>query len=972
MIDNQLFFPPFSLDESNHCLKRGNETIRLRPKTLAVLSYLAKHPQRLVSKEELLATVWAGAKVVDAALRVSVQEIRRALGDESNRPRYIETVGKKGWRFIASVSLKLSESGGQSFHPFVGRTAELDRLRDHLEFAGSGKRQIVFISGEPGIGKTTLIDAFLKTVLLAIGVITALGFCIEQFGSGEAYLPVFDLLERMCNSPGSDAVLDCLRQYAPSWLVGLPMLAGPTERTELARQTVGATPERRMREIAGFLEAISKTQTVVLVFEDLHWADPSTLTLLSFLARRREAARLLIIATYREDEVKRSRHPLNDIKAELQAHQQCAHLPLKLLAQSAVGEYLAVRLETEAVPKPLLSTVYDRSDGNPLFMVNITDYLIAREAIARDNGVVRFLITGQKDSVPETIRGLIERQVAALSPQDQELLEVGAVAGTTFSVAPIARILEQSRDAIENRYRDLAQQTHFLRETDMRVRPNGRGTPRYSFVHALYQNVIYDRIDEAKRRRLHQLIGDRTEAAYSNSTQTVAAELAAHFERSGDTERATRYLLQAAQRSFSVCAYPETIEYATRALELVKPPRGSKHPSVEIEIGAQLLTAVATCASKGYAASETRDAFARAQLLSRNSSNYTLAFESLAGTWSYNLLRGNFPASLELARELLALAHRTQNWTYQLNAQLAMGCSLFYLGNIVTAHEHLQKLGAQYNFEQFQATSPTYGWDPGIAGTCYDAMSLWLLGYPQKADQEVQKALDFARRLSLPFHSAFANGLLSVYYMYRGDIDNAFSAAETVLALSAENGFYHWLAAGKILKGWGLIKRKNYKEGISTLTGGVANWESTGARMLVPTYRALLAESFIAAGDRRKALSFSTESIALSQQTRESYYDAELHRLRGEIILGTRQSLSDPTVRAAEAELLHAVAIAKRQKTKSLELRATVSLGHLWQKTGKRKESKRMLSKIYGWFTEGLDTPDLKRAKALLDELDHS
>jgi len=551
----------------------------------------------------------------------------------------------------------------------------------------------------------------------------------------------------------------------------------------------------------------------------------------------------MILATYREDEVERSNHPLKNIKAELQAHNQCAHLRLKLLPQSAVEEYLAARLETEVVPKPLLFTVYHRSEGNPLFMVNITDYLIDGDAIAKENGSIKFLPAGEKDSVPETVQGLIERQVAALSPQDQELLKIAAVAGTTFSVAPIARILEQSRDDTENRYRDLAQRTHFLQETGERIRPSGRGSPRYSFVHALYQNVIYDRVDGARRRRLHQLIGERTEAAYAENTETVAAELATHFERSGDHERAVKYLLQAAQKSFFLCAYAETIDCGMRALALLRSlPVTTDHKTIELNV--ELLIAVATCASKGYAADETGRAFARARKLSHTISNDTLSFQSLAGIWSYNLLRDNFHSSLKLAQEMLALACRTQNWTYVLNAHLGMGCSLIYLGDISKAHGHLQEVRSQYNLERFRATSHAYGWDPGIAAACYDAMALWLLGYPVQAEHEAQAALGLAPELAGPFHSALANGMLSVYYMYRSDADTTLNVAETALTLSAENGYYHWLAAGKILKGWALVRKGNCKDGINSLTEGIANWESTGAQMLVPTFRILLAGAF--------------------------------------------------------------------------------------------------------------------------------
>ena len=220
---------------------------------------------------------------------------------------------------------------------------------------------------------------------------------------------------------------------------------------------------------------------------------------------------------------------------------------MKLLNQSAVGEYLAARFKTDGVPKAVLSAVYRRSEGNPLFMVNVTDYLVGRDAIARENGAAKLLETSDDESAPDTIRDLIERQVSALSSENQELLETGAVAGVTFSAAVVSGVLGKNRETTEHQYRELARTTHFLQYAGTRMRPNGHAAPRYSFVHALYHNVIYDRVDEARKRRLHQAIGERTEAAFAGNTDLVAAELALHFERARDFPRATKYLAVSAQ-----------------------------------------------------------------------------------------------------------------------------------------------------------------------------------------------------------------------------------------------------------------------------------------------------------------------------------------------------------------------------------------------------------------------------------------
>jgi DNA-binding winged helix-turn-helix (wHTH) protein/tetratricopeptide (TPR) repeat protein len=957
----QIVFPPFTLDTSNHCLRRGSENISLRAKTLTLLGYLVEHPHRLLEQEELMAAAWPKAKVVGAALRISIQEIRKALGDNAAEPRFIETVGKKGYRFVAPVSLKLPESGKESYVPFVGRAEELERLRHHLEIAQSGKRQVVFVTGEPGIGKTTLVEAFTQSVNER--VITALGQCIEEFGSGEAYLPIMELLERMCQLPGCEKIVASLRQYAPSWLAGLATVVGAEERAELSRLSAGAMPEARMREIVNFVEAISRTETVVWVIEDLHWADPSTLALISFLGRRREAARLMVIGTYRQSDIERSAHPLKTVKTELQLHQHCAHLPLRLLPQDAVGEYLTARFDS-LVPKPILSTVYRRSEGNPLFMVNVTDYLLGQGTIVRENGTVKLLETVKGEPIPETIRDLIERQVGALSKEDQELLEAGSVAGTTFSVAAIASVLGKGREAAENQYREISHSTPFLHYAGIRRRPNGRGSPRYSFVHALYQNAIQERIAPAKRRRWHQSIGERTEMAYTGTTEAVAAELAAHFESSGDSERAMKYMLQAAQRSFSVCAYAETIDYAITALSHAEslPPTA---PLAETKLNLQLLLAVATCASKGYAAEETGFAFDRAEKLSRIVTHDALRFQASPESGLF-ICCGAHYESLRVVRKTCCLAERMRWPIFLLNAHLTMASAYFYQGRFQSAHYHFERALPYYDFEHHRSNVSLFGWDPGVIVHCYDAQALWFLGFPESADKVAENAVSLAKNLASPFNEALCYAIHATYYCYRQDVTKALEMAEAALKISNDRGFLHWIVLATINKGWSLCSLGKSKEGLPLLLEGLKRWESMGAEMEVPVFQFLLGDICQKRGSWKQALAAVEEGLAVSGRNNDCHYDAELYRLKGELLLRRDRSHN---LAEAESCFQRAIKIARKQKTRSLELRAATQLANLWKTAGKNREAYRMLKTIYGRFTEGFDTPDLKKAKALLNEL---
>ena len=567
----QFVFPPFKIDIANQSLLRGDEKVFLRSKSFTVLSYLVQHPHRPVTRVELMEGVWRKAKVVEAALRVSIQEIRKALGDDPVQPKFIETLGKNGYRFIAPISLKLAQQfDGKSPLPFVGRATELEQLRTHLNLANSGRRQVVFVTGEPGIGKTTLVDAFTSGLLTNEPIVAAQGQCIEQYGAGAAFLPIIDALEQLCRSADGEAALASLRRLAPSWLLELPTFISPQERESLARQCLGVTPERRLREITAFFEQTARDRTVVLVLEDLHWLDPSTLALISFLACRREAARLMLIGTYREGEVERFNLPLKNIKTELQLHNQCTQLPLKLLGQTSVSEYLAARFEIEKVPETLLSAVYRRSEGNPLFMVNVTDYLLGREAIVRENGSIKLVPLGERESVPKTFRDLIELQVDALPPEDQQLLETASVAGVTFPVSLIARVLGKEREAIEQQCRQLAEKEQLLNYCGIRKRPNGNTSELYAFNHSLYQNFIYDHISEAKRRSLHRKIADLLEQVFNEATDQVAVELALHFERAGDYVRATQKSDPGGSAASQQSDYQEAISHPTSGLKLLK------------------------------------------------------------------------------------------------------------------------------------------------------------------------------------------------------------------------------------------------------------------------------------------------------------------------------------------------------------------------------------------------------------------
>ncbi len=609
--EKQIVFGNFRLDLDNECLWRDEQAIPLPPKEFVVLLYLVSNPGRLVTKEELIRAAWSETAVTDGVLKVSIRKIRAALDDDSKSPRFIETAHRRGYRFIGriidkkgarregeevfvspspSLSLPLSPlppispstylplSGACGLSELlptsglVGRETALALMQGWLRRAMGGERQVVFVTGEAGIGKTTLVEAFLQWIKGDSNVWVGQGQCLEQYGSGEAYLPVLEAVSRLCQEPGHASLVELLRRHAPAWLQQMPWLISDADREKLQRESIGATRERMMREMAEALETLTSERPLVLVLEDLHWSDYSTLDLVSYLARRPKPARLLLIATYRPVEVTLSEHPLKGVKRELQWRRQCEELPLEYLSQEAIREYLAARFPQHDFTAAFTSLLHERTGGNPFFLVNAVDYLQSDGLVAERDGQWRLTVAlaELEMGVPENIRQMIEKQIERVDREQQRLLEVAAVAGAEFPAATIAVALEQGMAQIEEQCEDLERRHQFLRATGVSALPNGIVTARYGFIHALYHEVLYQRVAAGRRARLHQLIGEHTEGVYGERSSEIAAELAMHFEQGHDYRRAVKYLRLAAQNHSLRYANREAIAYLSRALELLE------------------------------------------------------------------------------------------------------------------------------------------------------------------------------------------------------------------------------------------------------------------------------------------------------------------------------------------------------------------------------------------------------------------
>jgi DNA-binding winged helix-turn-helix (wHTH) protein len=387
--EKRIVFDSFCLDLANERLWKGSQPIRLRPKVFALLDHLLRRPGLLVTKEELIEAVWPGTFVGDSVLKAVVRQLRKALGDDAKHPRFIETAHRRGYRFIGAIAAPPQTGPSAMPHPsmdaaappqtVVGREEALSRMRTCLHKTLRGERQVLFVTGEAGIGKTALVDAFVQSLVFDEAIRTARGQCLEQYGTSEAYLPVLEAIGRLCRENAQ--VVDVVRTNAPMWLLQMPSLLSASDREVLSREMSGATHERMLREMSGALEALTAGRPLVLILEDLHWSDYSTLDLISYLARQPQPAPLMLIGTYRTAELMVRGHPLNAVKRELLAKQQCEQLPLQDLSEKAVATYLTVRFPGNRFPPKLAAAIHQRTEGNPLFMVNAVDYLVAEKSI---------------------------------------------------------------------------------------------------------------------------------------------------------------------------------------------------------------------------------------------------------------------------------------------------------------------------------------------------------------------------------------------------------------------------------------------------------------------------------------------------------------------------------------------------------------------------------------------------------------
>lgn len=867
----------------------------------------------VVSRDELLRTVWGDTVVSDNVLKVCISELREALGDDSSKPRFIETLPKQGYRFIAPLSTALSvvstqHSGVRSqesssalqpasdIPPFlstirspqsaislVGRESELSLLNECWQRVMNGERQVVFVTGEPGIGKTALVDAFLMQVRPTPGVGISRGQCIEHYGAGEAYLPVLEAFEQSSRTPAREQMVALLNQYAPLWLAQMPALLSIGDRERLQRELQGVTQERMLREMATFLEALTSESPLLVVLEDLHWSDASTLALLSAVARRRQPARLLVIGTYRPSDIPDAYHPLVAMTQELRLHRQCYDVPVSLLTEEAVAAYLTERFSGHTVPEGLASAIHQQTEGNPLFMVNLVDHVLAQSG-GPAQMVSRSSFTAALRSLPENLRQMAIYQIDRLSSNEQELLEAASVAGVEFSAETVAVALDRDEPAIERACDSLGQRHLMLRALRPPSGLEERRSSRYSFRHALFHQAFYERLGLARRRQLHQRIGEQKERVHGSRAGEISSELATHCTEGRDVARAVFYLQQAARTALRRSAHLEAKDHLTRALEwLSQLPDPAERVKRELEL--QLMLGVTLMSTQGFSSPQVQQTYAHARQLCQQLGSTPQIFPALWGLRSFYHVRAEYSTAREIAEQLLQLAESTQNTDLLVEGHLALGTTSVFQGDLFDARAHLEESLRVYDPQQHRSHAYAYGQDPAVLALCHLASLFAGMGHLDQAVSAIQRAVTIAEEIAHTFSLGYARCFAGAIHSARSEPEVTLQHSEQAIALAQAQGFPHFQVMGTLLYGWALAELGKPEEGTQHLQQALDAQKRIGFEVGRSFYLTLLADVYCQTGQREPGLAAVAEGIERVEQKGEWFYAAELYRLKGELAL---------------------------------------------------------------------------------------
>jgi len=949
----RLRFDKFELDEANALLQRDGQAVALAPTPFRLLCALARRPGTLLTKDALLDSVWGHQFVSESVLKTAISDLRTALGDTPREPRFIETVPRRGYRFIAvpaaaSPAPALADTSAHDPRPstapsFIGRASAFSQLHRAWDQARNGQRAVVWVAGEPGIGKTTLIEQFVSGLG---GIACARGQCVEHFGTGEAYLPVLEALAELCRSDRTLAAL--LRSVAPTWLLQLPWLSAPDERDELRRELAGVGPDRMLREMAELLDRYTEQRPLLLVTEDLHWSDRATIRLIDYVARRRGRTRLMWLASFRLAEVIALDHPVNPLRHELRLQRLCQEVVLDPFSETEVADYVAQRSALLARDESFVRALHERTDGVPLFVSSVVTEVMERAA---DDAPVEARLAAM--AVPENLAAIIDHHIARLHDEPRALLSAAAVCGVEFRVDTVAMALDRDGASVANACETLVREQVWL-AAPRTVDGDTAGELPYAFRHALFRQVLYERMAPSARAQMHCKVGAALEREHSVGQPVPAAELAMHFDRGRQPMTALRYYAEASRAALLNFSPASCLIHTERASTLLRhAPAGEERTALEIVIAT--LHGAAAFQSLGVG-NEARNALARAYAVLPVMPGHAMRGRLLYGFGYVLSLRGEYAQALAVAQYADTLASESNDSGLKLVASILHGQVDYMQGRPGPARASFQRGLDAAGALEVTATE-IFVIDTHVTLHGLMAVDFVQRGLVEQARAHARLARERARELRHPMTRLDATWRHALLEVRLGSADRVADLADEMQALVDEFSLAQGQTACRWFRGWALALNGAPLEGHRLIREAYEENSRLGMRSGATEVLGYAVQALLLAGDVDAAQAQLQEALQLADELAERVYLPQLWLLEAAI------ARAQGRAEAGTASARRAIDEARAQDASWLELLALVDLSEHHDASTLERSA---LAALVDRLPEAGDTWHVRRARAIL------
>ena len=935
------------------------------------------------------------------------EQLREGRPEEEQPPPIIisERINQPPFFFDKIKPHRLEKS------PVVAREFELGQLNNFLELALAGQGRVVFVTGEAGSGKTTLVNEFTGRARTAhTDLIVASGDCNAQTGIGDPYLPFREIVELLtgdvesCWSAGTitreyaqflwnmipdsaQAVMDYGPELVDTFIPGAALLeraaayaAGEADWVIRLKQFL----KRKMTDqgirnphqsdlfiqYSKVLQVLARQAPLVLVVDDLQWADLGSIGLLFHLSRYLAGSRILIVGAYRPEEIALGRggerHPLEPVVNEIRR----MFGSIEVNVDSAEDRVFVDELldcEPNRLGRQFREKLCGLTLGQPLFTIELLRGMQERGDLVKDEGSQ--WIEGRLldwDTLPARVEAVIGERIGRLDPHLRTILQTASIEGELFTAEVVARVQGYEEREILSRLSYELDRKHHLIHAHSIQRIDGQLLSGYRFRHSLVQKYLYNTLDEVQRVHLHERVGNVLEDIYANQARTaiIAPQLARHFQEAKIAEKAINYLQQSGERALQISAYQEAITHLDRGLALLTTlPDPNNYAQQELSL--QLAYSMALNLSTGIAAPEMEQASMRALELCHQIGTPTQLGQVLSGLSIMHYVKGEHHLAYDHAARVLEIGQQSDDQLLITLGHWCLGFTLFALGKFVQARDHLEQVVSFYQPQKHHRSFVVLrGVDAGISSLAYLACCLWCLGYPEQALKHSQEALELARKIGHSFTLAdvLRYGGCELQSMCR-DGQSLKASAEELIRLCVEKGFPAWLSSAKCCQGEALVMLEQPEQGVTLIRAGVDSEISMLVKCTLIGPLLYLAEGYTKMGKIEQGMAVVSEAFELMKQTGEIHWEAELYRTL------SRLQLMQGSDEDAEASLQKALEIARRQNARVWELRAAIDLAHLWRRQGKAEEGRKMVKEIYAWFTEGFDTPELREAREISGEI---